>query len=299
MTTLPRRPNLPSGVARLAAGVSIALAVGAMCGATPADAVFGPPGSPGTYDTVFNANFAPVNPGGSVRAVAIQPDGKIIAAGSYLARVRTNGTLDSGFGTGGQVPGEGGYGVLVQSDGQIVVGGGGGLKRFSTNGTPDASFNANTATPGFDNWAGPVIQQPSGKIVVGGDFTGSLKRFNTDGTLDTTFGTGGTAAGLDNEVYAMTVQADGAILVTGEFTNRLKRFSADGAPDAGFNANVAASTLPAAVNVYSVAVQADQKVIVGYWGADALQRFNTDGTPDTAFNANAAALALGNSSPVE
>lgn len=298
MTTLPTRPKPTPGLARLAAGVAVAIAIGATCLATPAAAVFVPPGSPGTYDAAFNANFASAGAAGSVRALAIQPNGKIMAAGtSYLARVNTDGTLDSGFGTGGQIPGEGGYGVLVQSDEKIVVGGQG-LKRFSPNGTPDAVFNANTTTVGFDSWAGPVIQQPSGKIVVGGDFTGRLKRFNTDGTLDTSFGTSGTAPGLDGEVYAMTVQADGAIVVTGTFTNSLRRFSADGVADAAFSANVAGS-LSAAINVYSVAVQADQKIIVGYWGTDALQRFNTDGTPDTAFNTNAAALALGASSPVE
>lgn len=299
MTTLSRRPKLNSGVARLAAGTSIALALtlGATTFATPANAILGPPGSPGTYDTVFNAN---ANVPGVVRAVAVQPDGKTIAAGSYLARFNQDGTLDSGFGTGGTVTIPSTlYGVVVQSDGKIVVGGGGGyLARFDTNGTPDTSFNANTAAVGLDNWVGPIIQQPSGKLVVGGDFTGKLKRFNTDGTLDTTFGTGGTAAGLNGEVYAMTVQGNGDIVVTGFFTNHLKRFSADGIADAGFNSNVAASTLPSAVNVYSVAVQADQQIIVGYWGTSqapgALQRFNTDGTPDSAFNASVAALGIPN-----
>ena len=294
MPTLSRNPNLTSGLTRLAAAAAITFALSASFFAANAQATALTPGSPGSYDSVFNANSTLAGLSGAVRAVAVQSDGKIIAAGGYLARFNTNGTLDASFGTGGVVPGEGGYGVIVQSDGQIVVGSGGGVKRFSTNGTPDASFNANTAAVGLDNWVGPIVQQPGGKLVVGGDFTGKLKRFNTDGTLDTTFGTGGTAAGLGGEVYAMTVQANGDIVVTGFFQNHLRRFSADGIADAGFNSNVAASTLPAAVNVYSVAVQADQKILVGYWGEHALQRFNTDGTPDSAFNTNAAALGIPN-----
>lgn len=293
MNTLPPATNFASGIVRLAAAAAITFALSASLFAANAQAAL-TPGSAGSYDSVFNANSTLAGLSGAVRAVAVQSDGKIIAAGGDLARFNTNGTLDSSFGTGGVVPGEGGFGVIVQSDGQIVVGSGGGVKRFSTNGTPDASFNANTAAVGLDNWAGPIVQQPGGKLVVGGDFTGKLKRFNTDGTLDTTFGTGGTAAGLDGEVYAMTVQANGDIVVTGSFQNHLRRFSADGIADAGFNSNVAASTLPAAVNVYSVAVQADQKILVGYWGEHALQRFNTDGTADSAFNANAAALGIPN-----
>jgi uncharacterized delta-60 repeat protein len=290
MPTLSRKPNLTSGLTRLAAAAAITFALSASFFAANAQAAL-TPGSPGSDDSVFNANSTSAGLSGEVRAVAVQSDGKIIAAaaGGYLARFNTNGTLDASFGTGGVVTGEGGYGVIVQSDGKIVVGNGGGVKRFSTDGTPDTTFNANAAVAGLGGSGQLIQQQPSGKIVA--LWSGGLKRLNTDGTLDTTFGTGGNAGGAGG-AYAIAAQGNGDILVTGEFTNHLKRFSADGVADTAFNSNVAASTLPAAVNVYSVAVQADQKIIVGYWGEHALQRFNTNGTPDSAFNANAAALGI-------
>jgi uncharacterized delta-60 repeat protein len=74
-------------------------------------------------------------------AVAIQADGKILAAGfsyaaggvqaySTLIRYNSNGTLDGSFGTGGIVttnmaggPDNFGYCLAIQSDGKIVLGG--------------------------------------------------------------------------------------------------------------------------------------------------------------------------------
>src|SRR6185503_18428486 len=72
-------------------------------------------------------------------AIAVQSDGKIVLAGSAevtggndafsVARINTNGTLDSGFGTGGVVNTpigsffSDGHAVAIQTDGKIVVGG--------------------------------------------------------------------------------------------------------------------------------------------------------------------------------
>jgi uncharacterized delta-60 repeat protein len=104
----------------------------------------------------------------SAQAVAIQPDGKVIAAGSAgnpnsvfaLARYKLNGSLDSSFGSGGQLTTSlglnlngGAKGVAIQGDGKIVV----------------AGF---AAAPGTQEFA--------------------LVRYNPDGSLDTNFGTGGT-----------------------------------------------------------------------------------------------------------
>ena len=104
------------------------------------------------------------------RSVAIQNDGKILVGGSCktsgsdqffdfaLARYNTDGSLDSGFGSGGKVSLDlGGNAeellntVLVQFDGRIVVVGGTlsgcctngfhtGLARFNQNGSLDTSF---------------------------------------------------------------------------------------------------------------------------------------------------------------
>jgi uncharacterized delta-60 repeat protein len=230
---------------------------------------------------------------GAIRAIATQSDGKVIAAGDYLARFNANGTLDTTFGSGGYVAGvEGRYGVDVQSNGDIVVGGGNFVRRFTANGTPDTAFNANTAALALDDWVGPVLQQTGGKLVVGGAFAGGLKRLNADGTLDTSFGTSGTAVGLTHPVYAMTADPTGALVIVGG--GRLSRYSADGVEDATFNANVLATALPTEVtSIYSVGVQSDRKVVIGCWCAYNVKRFNADGTWDAAFNTNVAALALG------
>lgn len=103
---------------------------------------------------------------GKGRAVAIQNDGKIVVAGEWsdelqsdllLARLLPDGRLDPAFGNGGWVRdeigevGEGLSGVLIQSDGKIVVGGyvvsnttGRDIlaARFEANGQLDQSFGS-------------------------------------------------------------------------------------------------------------------------------------------------------------
>jgi uncharacterized delta-60 repeat protein len=68
-------------------------------------------------------------------AVALQADGRIVAAGRAnngvigLARFNTNGSLDGGFGSGGKVTTSiGGFndkanGVAIQADGRVVIAG--------------------------------------------------------------------------------------------------------------------------------------------------------------------------------
>jgi uncharacterized delta-60 repeat protein len=163
-------------------------------------------------------------------AVAIQSDGKIVAAGFAagcggrqnfaLARYYTDGSLDASFGNGGKVTTDffnrtdNANAVLIQSDGKIVAAGfaanpnaGGAnqfaLARYNSNGSLDAGFGAGgkvtTGIMGLDDEAFAVAIQPGGKIVAGGftriggannDF--ALVRYSgTDGSLDASFGTGG------------------------------------------------------------------------------------------------------------
>src|SRR5215471_1271543 len=172
------------------------------------------------------------------QAVAIQPDGKIVVAGRAaiaaatggvldfdfaLARYNHDGTLDTGFGSGGKVTthfGDGrniGQAVLLQPDGHIVVAGGapgvnGGLDfalaRYSSTGTLDPSFGAGgmvrTDFMGDNDVALALALQPDGKLIAAGEAAGdksiigtplgtdfALARYNANGSLDTTFGVGG------------------------------------------------------------------------------------------------------------
>ncbi len=188
-------------------------------------------------------------------AVALAPGGKIVVAGRAelggsrgddfgLARYNPNGTLDSGFGTGGVVTTDIGGGsqqandVLVQADGRIVVAGytGGStgasdfaLARYNGDGTPDASFGtAGTVAmdlSGQDDFGEGLAVQADGRLVVVGRRTSAtfsdlaFARFNADGTLDASFGTAGTVAvdffGAADLGQGVAVQPDGKIVGAG------------------------------------------------------------------------------------
>lgn len=95
-----------------------------------------------------------------VAALLVQPDGKVVVAGTdsdesafVLRRFLPDGAPDSGFGTGGRVvtPLRGGFDgyevAAVQPDGRIVVGGLAGgetpafaIARYEPDGAPDPAF---------------------------------------------------------------------------------------------------------------------------------------------------------------
>lgn len=135
----------------------------------------------------------------SVEALAIQSDGKIVAAGgNSLARYNPNGSLDTGFdGDGKVVPaGIGAWDMTLQpADGRIVLAGGGGsgsdfaVQRYNPDGSQDTGFGTGgTATADFGggDFARGVAVQPDGRIVAagrGGPDTGfALARFQGGGT---------------------------------------------------------------------------------------------------------------------
>ncbi len=133
------------------------------------------------------------------RSVALQADGRIVVAGGAATsggldfatvRYRSDGALDTAFGTGGQqTTGEPGVddfaaAVVIQSDGKIVVAGQAAsqdwnasilsrvmLARLRTDGSPDSSFGTGgkvLSTIGFSSHATAAALQPDGKIVLVG-----------------------------------------------------------------------------------------------------------------------------------
>lgn len=178
------------------------------------------------------------------RAVAIQPDGKIVVGGSaagqfVLARFNPDGTLDGTFSSGGVArPAFGyAYAVSLQGDGKIVEAGqdlsGFQLEvaRVNADGSPDPSFGSGgTATTNFLPTAVYVAAlavqvQKNGKLVTAGTAFGNntffaLARFNPDGTLDTGFGNSGgvltTFPGtIGQGADALALQTDGRIVAAG------------------------------------------------------------------------------------
>ena len=154
----------------------------------------------GTLNTTFG-NGGEVSlsglsgPNDTAPAVAVQANGQIVVAGSapsanglqfVVLRYNADGTPDTTFGNGGMVTtafagaDAQAVGVLVQSNGQIVV--------------------AGTVSSGS-----------------GGEF--GLARYNTDGSLDTSFGTGGlvtTAFSGDASVSTVSQVYNGEIFVSGQ-----------------------------------------------------------------------------------
>ncbi len=306
-------------------------------------------GSGGKLTTIITSNDM-------AYAVAVQPDGKIVAAGSSsgqfaLARYNSNGSLDTSFGNNGTTTalvGTGGQAnaVRIQPDGKIIAAGYAddsssyqhfALARFNTNGSLDTSFGSAgkviTSISTADSAYGLGIQT-NGKIVLGG-FGASVNgstvtadlaaaRYNTNGALDFSFGSLGrtqtnVGGGTLDVGYAMAIQLDGKIIVAGgaglgnlpgpvfgmvgnSFV-ALARFNTNGVPDASFgnNGTVVAEVGASSDYALSLALQSDGKIVVagasqnGFYQFFA-QRYNPDGSVDSSYgNGGAAFVDFGSS----
>src|SRR5215467_7417025 len=223
-------------------------------------------------------------------AVAVQPDNKIVVAGSNglagqgqiaLVRYNSDGSLDTAFGT---------VGILK---------------------TPLASPASATSI---------AVQPADSKIVVAAltfatatsTTSITLLRYNPDGSLDTIafaapqgLVNAAIGPGLPGDTCALVLQpADGKIVLVGaaqDGTVVLYRYNSDGSLDTtGFGtAGKTTVTLGATVSnpkerVPSIALQSDGRIIVAARSNDdqALLRFNTDGTQDTTFGGAAGGVVI-------
>lgn len=180
-----------------------------------------------------------------INVTAIQPDGKILAEGSYQGaledsaltiRLNTDGSLDNTFGTNGRVHtgfahGRSvGYAIALQPDNKIVIARAAysnfvGFARLLPNGVPDSSFcdSGRVMINGFAGVAYGLGIMPDGRIASGGGQYFGYKfmaiRLLTNGRPDTSFnhvGYAGVNAGYtDNLAHAMVMQADGKIIIAG------------------------------------------------------------------------------------
>jgi uncharacterized delta-60 repeat protein len=210
--------------------------------------------------------------------VAIQDDGKILAAG-YV--------------------GSSGYGTYESIDDFVLL-------RFNIDGTIDTSFGTNgyTTIKIGDDEAFDLAIQDDGKIVVVGKYNDNtidrftILRFETDGTLDNSFGTSGIvtrAIGAnDSRAKGVAIQDDGKILVsgyssTGSITNMtLVRLNSDGTFDTSFDIDGVLTTDFTGYDssAEAVALQSDDKIVIAGSTSDssgdslfAVARYtNSDGT---------------------
>lgn len=190
----------------------------------------------------------------AINAIALQPDGKIIASGLAhngsnfdfaLTRFTANGQPDASFGSNGKVvtPLTAGpdraQALAIQADGKIVLAGfvqGAGewdfaVARYLADGSLDTGFGFNgiqtTDFGGTEDYAYALGLQPDGKIVIGGYTTtlGSsagdfaLARYTTEGVLDSSFGVAGKAVygalSSNDRISALLIQPEGKIVATG------------------------------------------------------------------------------------
>jgi uncharacterized delta-60 repeat protein len=278
----------------------------------------------GSLDTSFSGDGKQIADFGTdtvstATAVAIQPDGTILVAGSArvgeaewefaLARYTADGSLDGSFAGDGMVTtGLGGFAssLAIQTDGKIVVGGDSGLARYRPDGSLDTSFGGDgTVATGLGGSAYSVAIQSDGKIVAAG--ASELARYRSDGSLDTTFANDGTVP--TNSVWArsVAVQADGGIVVAGaisvggEFPHydfALLRYTPVGALDSSFGSGgMQTSSFSAGwwedEIAADLALQHDGKILaVGtstpvdwVWEGSAIviARYATDGSLDQSF----------------
>lgn len=217
--------------------------------------------SDGSLDTSFDSdgilrfNLNPVlTISDYARAIAVQPDGKIVIAGEwwassgingnknpFVARFDSSGVLDPTFGIDGVSEsldikvGDDVTDLLIQPDGKILVAGFARdsvssttgadylLIRYNADGTLDTSFDNDgyVVTEGSNSSRDQgysVVLQADGKILLGGLFESSdiLLRYSPDGSLDTTFSADGKAtSGILDWGWATVIQPDGNILNAG------------------------------------------------------------------------------------
>jgi uncharacterized delta-60 repeat protein len=254
-------------------------------------------------------------------AVALQRDGKIVAAGvsdrSFaLVRYLSSGEVDFTFGTKGKVKTRLGAAediedaltdMALQADGKTVVVGRvwTGLSndlavvRYNPDGNLDPSFGrqgvvtTDFTSPDMPRYLGPsydeasaLLIQADGKLVVGGT---SLVRYNPDGSLDASFGVGGRVRTV---ARALALQRDGKLVAIGaaEGTFALARYYPDGSVDSSFGTDgVVISQISRVDAANDMALQTDGKLVVVGQAFDgrridfAMVRYHPDGTLDHSF----------------
>jgi uncharacterized delta-60 repeat protein len=186
-------------------------------------------------------------PSSIASAVAVAPDGKVVAAGSSgnnfarfaLARYTARGQLDQSFGQGGKVVlgnRAAATAIAVEPDGKIVALGFLGqpmgppavvMLRFTAAGELDPSFGqgGQVLVDPLNEVSSTFLVQPDGKIVVAGlsGLAGTdavrarLLRYTAEGRLDPSFGTDGEVVVGDRpeSLSALALEGDGKLVVAG------------------------------------------------------------------------------------
>ena len=244
---------------------------------------------PGSLDTAEDPS-AGFND--AVYALALQPDGRLLAGGNFtmanglarrrIARLNTDGSLDQTFlSTSPSVGADASVLALIcQTDGRIALGGTFTninsvrhtyLARMANNGAIDTTFNPGAGPNNVVYAVAETFVGSDRKLLVGGAFTAwnstscnFITQVNDDGSLDGGF-QANLGLGADGNVFAIGVQADGKAVIGGDFTHvngvtlpHIARLNTDGSVDLTFVPGTGASG-----SVRAIAVQLDGRIVIG------------------------------------
>ena len=239
----------------------------------------------GTLDSTFNSTGRlPLNFDIPIRSIAIQSDGKILAATSV-----TNG---------------------INED--FVI------ERISTDGTPDNTFDEDAIQTvdfsGNNDTLSAITLQSDGQIILAG-FTSdgmhsnfAIARLNANGSPDNSFNGNGKQVtdfgSSDDYINEITIQNDGKLVAAGYTTDGIhtylaaSRYNTNGTPDDSFDGDGLLATHITQGNTQftSTVLQPDGKLLTaGYtWNGTnydfVLARYNLNGTPDNTFNGDGVAI---------
>ena len=214
----------------------------------PAAALHAPAPAPGQLDAGFGAGgkvegVSASHAASEVRALALLPDGSILAAGTtwdpcssfcperddvIAARYLADGAPDASFGWGGgairhDISASGGNDqardMVARADGSFVVVGQSRASRwaeyrgFVSDFAPDGSLRSTTwptLAGGPAPWVSAAALAPDGALVVASDR--AVLRYLPGGALDASFGAGGVAA-APAHIEDLVVAADGGVLL--------------------------------------------------------------------------------------
>jgi uncharacterized delta-60 repeat protein/uncharacterized repeat protein (TIGR01451 family) len=273
----------------------------------------------GSLDNSFSPNGGFIGNSAMVSSIRLQPDGKILAAGSFdayytlgwvsrnIVRIQSNGMPDSTFlvGTGTDA---GVSDIGVRSDGTILLAGAfneynGIPSNYLITLYPDGSLADSVNAPKPNDVPDCILVQSDDKVLVGGDFVsygglsrGKILRLDANGNLDTMFAPGVGALNVPlfgGVIYDIIRQPDGKILVGGTFTEYngiprkgIARIHPNGTLDDSFDPGSGVGSN----YIYAIALQPDNKIVVGgnfssFNGqpANNIIRLNNDGSIDQTF----------------
>jgi uncharacterized delta-60 repeat protein len=287
-----------------------------------------------SYSTSNIAHIARMNPDGSVDTsfnlsynssfyesisnVGVTSSGQIIVSGTEslfrynnqrkkgIVRLNSNGSYDNTFDAqeflmamqDAEIPQ-----FVVQSDGKIVInlnGNSGVLKnyyRLTSTGALDTSF---VSSNDFDGFILRLIEQPDGKIIIGGSYNNPLSgvtrniihRISPDGSIDLSFMPN---TGTNFQISRSFVQQDGMILLLGKFTTyndqfapNMARIDVNGNLDTNFNFDTSIELGLQYLHYPIMQEQPDGKILISPTRINYLHksitRINRNGSLDTSFN---------------